>query len=314
MENAFYRSGRYADALKQFRESYAADSTFPLVPLRIYTVNGWLLSGQYDGPWVQRAQLYRSRLTGADSLLLEAYYDPAFPNGTPPLENMERVWNIAQRANSAELWYVAADNYMHNATSVGYNDAMARALKGFKLAEAVDSSYVGGLEHQSLLYLIFGDTVAARAADRRQARVDSTGDFYVVGNGQLRISLATPSELPAIAHAVVQGPANVAVQIAIMTQSIGTIFSLPLGMTVVDSVLASKQVRAGLVPGSTEMVGLQDLYHNSGRIVEAQQHFARDTTAMGSARSILSALYWDADTASAALAAGRIDRWQQARS
>ena len=110
----YYRSGRYSEALKQFRESYAADSTFPLVPLRIYTVNGWVLSEAVDGPWIQRALNYRKQLTGADSLLLEAYADPNSPAGTPPVQNLERVWNIALKANSAEVWYVAADSYFHN--------------------------------------------------------------------------------------------------------------------------------------------------------------------------------------------------------
>ncbi|MEO7362671.1 MAG: serine/threonine-protein kinase, partial [Gemmatimonadaceae bacterium] len=307
----YYRSGRYAEAIKQFRESYAADSTFPLVPLRIFTVNGWLPSDQFNGPWIERAQAHRHRLTGADSLLLEAYTDPKSPTGaTPPLENMERVWSIARRTNSAELWYVAADSYMHNGLSLGYSDAMARALKGFKMAEAIDSSYVGGLEHQPMLYLIFGDSAAARAANRRQARIDSTGDFYIVGNAQLQVALAKSSDLPAIAHTMTQLPANAAVDVALMLQSFGTIMQLSQGTAVVDSALASEHVRSALVPGTFEAAVLKDLYLNAGRIAESTRNFPSDTTVLESARAVLNALYWDADTTSAARAAARIGRWQ----
>lgn len=307
-----YRNGRYADALKQFRESYAADTTFPLVHLRIYTVNGWLPSDQFNGPWVARALTYRNRLTGADSLLLEAYADPAFPKGTPPLENMERVWNLAQRANSAELWYVAADNYLHSGISLGYKDAMARALKGFKLAESIDSSYVGGLEHQTVLYLMLGDTSAARAANRRQARIDSTGDYYVIAGAQLQIALAKPSELPAIAHAIVQLPPAVSVDVAMMSQAFSTIVNLPMSSAVVDSVLASERVRSALAPDSYELGAMQDMYFNAGRVTEGGRIFASDTTMLESARSVLNALYWDADTATATRAAQRIGAWQKA--
>ncbi|MEO7361226.1 MAG: hypothetical protein ABI120_12915, partial [Gemmatimonadaceae bacterium] len=253
------------------------------------------------------------RLTGADSLLLEAYTDPKSPTGaTPPLENMERVWTIAQRANSAELWYVAADNYMHNGLSLGYKDAMERALKGFKMAEAIDSSYVGGLEHQPMLYLIFGDSAAARAANRRQARIDSTGDFYIVGNAQLQVALAKASELPAIAHAIMGLPANAAVDVAMMLQSLSTIMQMSPGTAVVDSVLASEHIRSALIPGTYEAGALKDVYLNAGRIAESTRNFPSDTTVLESARAMLNALYWDADTASAARAAARIGRWQKA--
>lgn len=305
----YYRSGRYADALKQFRESYAADTTFPLVPLRIYTVNGWLPSGQFDGPWVQRALNYRSRLTGADSLLLEAYADPKFPAGTPPLENMERRWSIAQRANSAELWYVAADSYMHDGAALGYKDAMSRALTGFRNAEAIDSSYVGGLEHQPQVYLLLGDTASAIAANRRQARIDSTGDFYVISNAHLQTVLAKPTELPMIAHKVASMRPDVAVDVAMMLQSFSSIMQLPLGAPVIDSVLASSRVRSGLDRNAFEVRALKDLYLNAGRVSEADQNFPTDTSLLDAGRTILNALYWDGDSSKAARASERIAAW-----
>ncbi|MEO7998162.1 MAG: serine/threonine-protein kinase [Gemmatimonadaceae bacterium] len=308
----YYRSGRYADALKQFRESYAADSTFPLVSLRIYTVNGWLPTDAFDGPWVARALAHRNRLTGADSLLLEAYVDPGFPAGTPPLENMERVWKIAQRANSAELWYVAADNYMHNGAAVGYPDPIARALEGFKKAEAIDSSYVGGLEHQPAAYLMMGDTIAARAANRRQARVDSTGDFHVVSDFLLRSALAKPGELAAIGHQLASAPSQVAVDAAGFMQSLATLSNIPLTMTVVDSVLASKRIVSELAVDSYEFLALQDSYLNSGRVAEAQQLMARDTSRTGAARLILGALFSNGDTIAANRAATRLNAWRSA--
>ena len=304
-----YRSGRYLDALKQFAESYAADSTFPLVPLRIYTVNGWLTDGAINGPWVERAQVYRKQLTGADSMLLEVYTDPASSAGTPPIENMQRMWNIALRANSAEVWYVAADAYMHNGRSLGVTDAMARALDGFKRAEAIDSSYVGGLEHQSLLYLALGDTANALAANARQASIDSTGDFYVFANDELRMALAKPSELPTLAHDIAQRAPERAIEMAFGAQSFGTVLAVPLGMAVVDSVLASKKVLSSLVPGTYAAQSLHNAFLNSGRIAEAQQYFVRDTTPIGLARTVLDALYWDGDSVSAARAAERIGTW-----
>ncbi|MEP6834681.1 MAG: serine/threonine-protein kinase [Gemmatimonas sp.] len=306
----FYRSGRYSDALKQFAASYAADSTFPLVPLRISTVNGWVPEEAINGPWIQRAQAYRQKLTGADSMFLEANADPAFPAGTPPIDNLKRVWNIALRANSAEIWYLAADNYMHNGAAVGVTNALELALDGFKRAEAIDSSYVGGIEHQSLLYLALDDTANARAADQRQARIDSTGDYYLVSNAQLRIALAKPAELPKIAHDIAQGAVELAAEIAV-SQTIATVLPLPLGMTVVDSLLVSKKALSSLVPGTFAAQGVHDLFLNTGRIAEAQRNFVSDTTPLSWAHSVLEALYWDADSVTAAIAFERIARWQK---
>lgn len=307
----YYRSGRYSDALKQFRESYAADSTFPLVPLRIYTLNGWLPSEAFDGPWVQRARTYRSRLTGGDSLLLEAYVDPKFPVGTPPVENLARQWEIARRANSAEVWYVAADAYFHNGLSVGVTDAMDRALDGFKRAEAIDSTYVGGIEHQTMLYLLLGDTVAAKAADKRQASIDSTGDYYAVSHAQLRIALAKPAEIPAIAHQLAQQPGAIAATTGGWLYTPSTVFTAPVTMAVTDSVLDSKRILSELRVGSAEYTLVQDAFYNSGRVAEAQKMAARDTSRVALARSVLSSLYWDGDTTDTRRAVERINAWRK---
>jgi tetratricopeptide (TPR) repeat protein len=309
----FYRSGRYADALKHFRESYAADTTFPLVPLRIFTVNGWLVSGSFAGPWVQRAMNYRNRLTGDDSLLLEAYVDPRFPAGTPPLENMERMWQIAVRANSAELWYVAADIYMHNGMGVGYPDPLKRALEGFRKAEAIDSSYVGGLEHQAFLYHILGDSAAARAADKRQARIDSTGDFYRVSHYQMRTWFAKPEELPSIGHELASGRSDIAADVLAFMSGFSTIVNMPYAATVIDSVLDSPRIRAELVPGSPEYLFMMDAYYSSGRIADAQQLLMRDTTPTGTARVLLGGLFSYGDSVASARAADRLNLWRKSR-
>lgn len=307
-----YRSGRYNDALKQFAESYAADSTFPLVPLRIHTVNGWMLSDAIAGPWVQRALAHRAQLTGSDSLLLEAYADPALPRGTPPVANMQRVWDIALRANSAEVWYVAADQYFHNGYSVGVTDAMDKALDGFKRAEAIDSTYVGGIEHQTMLYLTRGDTANARAAERRQARIDSTGDYFIVSNTHLRMSVANPSELAALAHEIAVKPPRVAATVGGFLYSLSTVFTVPPAMTIVDSVLANPNIASSLSVGSAEYGLLRDALYNTGRVAEAQQFVARDTSRIAVAEVVLASLYWDGDTAAARRGAARIG--QQSKS
>lgn len=307
-----YRSGRYSDALKQFAESYAADSTFPLVPLRINAVNGWVVSEAINGPWVQRALVYRNQLTGNDSLLLAAYADPAFPAGTPPVLNLQRMWDIAQRANSAEIWYVAADAYFHNGLGLGIADAMEKALDGFKRAEAIDSTYVGGIEHQTMLYLAFGDTVNAIAADRRQARIDSTGDYYMLSHAHLRMTLAKPSDLPAIAHEITLRRPTSATAAGSWFYALSSVYNLPPAMVITDSLLASKRVLSALPAGSFEYVMVQDALYNSGRIQEARDWSARDTNHTNTARNVLAALYWDGDTTAARRAVDRITEWQKA--
>lgn len=308
----FYRSGRYLEALKQFRESYAADLTFPLVPLRIYSTNGWVLSEAIDGPWIQRALNYRSHLTGADSLLLEAYTDPNYPAGTPPVQNMERMWNIALKANSAEVWYVAADAYLHSGAGVGVTDAMDRALKGFKRAEAIDSTYVGGIEHQSMLYLLLGDTANARAADQRQARIDSTGDYYAVSHAHVRMVLSKPSEIPALAHDLSLKPARLLASTGGWLYTLSTIFSLPPIMAVTDSALASQRLLSELRPGTQEYAFVQDAFYNTGRIAEGARMAAKDTSRVGVARSLLATMYWDGDSVAGQRAAARIAEWRKA--
>jgi hypothetical protein len=53
-------------------------------------------------------------------------------------------------------------------------------MDAFLRAEALDSSFAPALEHQSMLYALFGDTANERAAWQRQKMLDSTGDFFAI--------------------------------------------------------------------------------------------------------------------------------------
>ena len=189
---------------------------------------------------------------------------------------------------------------------------MERALDGFKRAEAIDSTYVGGIEHQTMLYLLLGDTARARSADQRQARIDSTGDFYAVSHAHLRMIVSKPTEIPALAHDLAQKPGLAPASIGGWLYALSTIFNVPPVMALTDSVLASQRLLSELRPGSEEYALVQDAFYNTGRITEAQRMAARDTSRINVARTLLAATYWDGDSVAAERAVARISEWRKA--
>jgi tetratricopeptide (TPR) repeat protein len=303
-----YRRGRYFDAARQFAESYRIDSSFALAALRVSSSNGWIPGRPLPGAWLARAHRHRSRLTGNDSLLLEALAGTGYPKPVPQREHLDNMWRIANRASSAELWYAAGDALYHGGVAAGFDDAKTRALQAFKNAEAIDSSYAGGLEHQSTLYLGLGDTARAREVDRRQARIDSTGDYFIISHAITSLALARPDERAAIAQRILVDLDDPAPFIAAWAAT--AVEGTEPDLSLAEAVFSSPTVARRPFGNSVSAAMLRDTYFNTGRVAEVAKVYPPDSTPSGQAHELLHAMFWDGDTVRALTAAARIDRWR----
>ena len=311
-----FRRGRYADARNAFHEAWQADSTMAIAALRISFTNGWTLNNILPGPWLQRAWAHRDRLVGTDSLLLISQLGINYPEPTPRRAHVAALERMAQRANSAELWYAYGDLVVHNGMMLGIDDFWERALDAFRRAEAIDSSFIGALEHQPQGYATLGDIAAARAALQRQARVDSLGDWYPVSQVVVEFADGTvPEQMQALRRAAVKRPVIVQGFGLDLAASDGG-YNWPPNLVLLDSIDAF--ARATLSPDAYRNqfgAGLQYALRNTGQLKRLRamgsppaymSDFATNFPAEHG-EAIAAALFWGDDSLAAQRAATRLE-------
>ncbi len=265
-----YRRGRYADAGTAFFTAYSADTTFALAALRVELTNGWTLDEGYPGDWIDRAWRHRARLSGADSLVLLSSTGETYPEPMPIRARIRSLEALANRSNSAEVWYAFADYLFHIGHAVDEPNADARALEGFQRAEAIDSSFAPALEHQAQLHLVLGDSVRARAAHRRQAQVDSTGDFFYMNDFVMTQTLGSDAEIArAIDDLERRVPASI--PFAVGVPATDFVPQAPIRMAIADSIFA-RYKRLPNPPPYSEIGArfMREIEWNAGRPSRAQ--------------------------------------------
>lgn len=293
-----YRRGRYADAGQSFLAAYNADSTFAIAALRVSLTNGWTLDRPIPGPWLERAWQHRARLSGTDSLLLIANVGETYPAPMPVRARIKSLESLAERSNTAEVWYAFADYLFHIGEQVEEPDPYGRSLAGFKRAEALDSSFASALEHQAHIYLRLGDTLNARRAHERQALRDSTGDFFIVND--VMIELATGSieaQLAAMDRVVARSVENLfyVATLTMLPYFNGGSVNLAMG----DSALARYGQRSDTRTGSVNDRFHREYYWNLGKPSAARAVPAPESDILAVSETVLAGLTWDADTVQA---------------
>jgi len=307
-----YRRGKYADAARAFATAFERDTTFALAALRVGIANGWTLGATVPGPWLDRAWEKRARLSGTDSLLLIAYVGPNYPR--PSLERpFEReLWTIGERANSADVWYVVGDHFYHRNLLSGDTTGPHRALDAFRKAEALDSSFVPALEHQSHLYSIFGDTASERAAWRRQRMLDSTGDFFFFTDAYFRSTSGTidqamqlRSQYKKAGVGALTFAANMLASDAPTTRALDD-----RRLVVGDAFMkASREAGAPLFSDPTLMLQEQAYWINTGRPRSFTAAPGPDSALVVNMWNALAGTIWDGDSAVASRSAAELARW-----
>jgi len=304
----FYRRGRYSEAGESFLAAYNADTTFAIAALRIGLTNGWSLANPIPGPWGRRAWTHRARLSGADSLLLLAEVGETYPRPMHIRERIRSLAALAERSNSAEVWYAYADYLIHIGESVDEPNVYQRALRGFAEAERIDSSFTPALEHQAHIYLVLGDSVNARRAHARQARQDSTGDFFMVNDFTLQVDLGSLDDQMRAIERLARSRTPEDVVYAAMFSHVA-FAGRGARMDITDSALhvLERTVRGQL--SSLNARAVREIYWNSGRPSGASAYPIADGDTWGHVETVLAAVIWQADTAMARSSARALDAW-----
>jgi tRNA A-37 threonylcarbamoyl transferase component Bud32/TolB-like protein/tetratricopeptide (TPR) repeat protein len=306
-----YRRGRYANAGAAFFAAYNADTTFALAALRVELTNGWTLDDGYPGDWIDRAWRHRARLSGGDSLVLISSAGETYPAPMPIRARIRSLEALASRSGSAEVWYAFADYLFHIGHAVDEPRFNARALEAFQRAEAIDSSFAPALEHQAQLHLVLGDSVGARAAHRRQAQVDSTGDFFYMNDFVMTHTLGSAAEITrAIDDLERRVPGSI--PFAAGVPAVDFVPLAPIRMAFADSMVARFR-RLPNPPPYSEIGArfLREIEWNAGRPSRAQS--APNDEILSLAEEVMAALLVDGDSSTAQRAVATLRTYVAAR-
>ena len=299
---AAHRRGDFAAARDHFDRAIELDSSFALAGIG-RTMAALRVGEDTDGPGSLLAWRHRDRLPGRDLLVLQFLLGrryPEIPNSAK--ENIEDAEAVVEASpDNPEAWAILGDWTYHFGALVGMADARERAIRAYRRALALDSTYVPSLEHLHEIYFAAGDTAAARQAVSLRLRLDSVTPLAAGARWFARQFLAD-TVLGAISlndDSLLARPFEVT-RLAL---------EFGAGFAAAESVLTHAGARAST---GTERRQLRDFaakfYLNRGQPSRAQAVWGNPATPGERAGTILTALYADADSAAAARIAARVPR------
>jgi serine/threonine-protein kinase len=169
-----YRSGHYEDAVAQFREALALDSTFALAALGLRSATGWVGSSPENNP----AWALRVRLSARDRAMLVGLLGPRYPELSSEREFLTS-WETAvtEAPAEAEAWYELGDALFHAGSVLGEDAPQSRAGDAFHRAVLLDSEFTAPLVHLIDLAARGGDQTALRRLSALYFTKDSVGEI-----------------------------------------------------------------------------------------------------------------------------------------
>jgi tetratricopeptide (TPR) repeat protein len=170
------RRGRYREAVADFGDALDQDSTFALAAL------DQLASAQRDGDQqaVARASrlawAHRERLTDKGRVLLRALVGPRYPEQSSMIATLA-AWQDAVKAapELPDAWFQLGDFQLHDGGLNDVPDPVRRAETDFHRALELDSAWTLPLDHILLAKLHLEDTTELRALARRWFAQDTAG-------------------------------------------------------------------------------------------------------------------------------------------
>jgi tetratricopeptide (TPR) repeat protein len=195
---ATYRSGRYVDAERLFREAIDLDPSFALAALGLVSARHWTRNG-FDREAISIAWSHRQRLSERDAALLTAMAGPNFPQGSPYAEMFAAFLRAVDSApDRPEAWYWLGESYYHNAPALGYADAHRRAEDAFRRAFELDSTFSAPVSHLIDGALMRGDREAAEQMLSVYRRLNPSGEFLGYEIWQLALTFADSAVLDSV--------------------------------------------------------------------------------------------------------------------
>jgi serine/threonine-protein kinase len=298
-----YRHGRYLDAVRQFGRALDLDSTFALAGLDLHSASGWTPNGRGGDRGLAAAWANRDRLSRRDRLFLVAKAGPRYPAASSFAERLhawEQVLEVAP--DQPEAQQELGEVLFHYGATFEAEESHARAARAFARAVELDSSFASPLSHLIDLAAANRDTVGLRHLGGLYLSRYPGADDAVYVRWRLAAVAGDTAGRRAIRSRFDQLAEQQVSNIAQMAQYDG------MAVEDVRPALASARARSETNQERWQaLVGSMEAALNMGRPTSADS-FARLLRSTDDEEMpnwsldwrIVSALFWDADSVSAA--------------
>lgn len=298
-----YRRGRYETAAEHYRNAVALDSSFALAALDLAFAasladRGDLADGAVDIAWA-----HRDRLGHDGRLFLTAMAGPRYPKPASTLEEIS-LWEstVDSLPGRVEASYAVGDMLYHYGAVVDRQSSRLLARNAFAKALKGDSAFAPALEHLIDIAASDGDTSEVRHLAQRYFALDSMGDRADYLRWRISVALndtalhrQVKDRLPQFSDGLLERVLGTAQHDAV---------ALDDALAAAEALRARAQNPARL--WETTLL-TQELARNMGQPSRAGALSTNQGYPLPVAElfNVITALYWDGDSASAAAGARR---------
>ncbi len=311
-----YRDGRYTEAVQQFGRALELDSTFALAGLGLRSAAVWTPTEDEATRGLALAWAARDRLSKRDRLFLVAAAGPRYPAPSPSVEELaawERVVEIAP--DQPESHYELADLLFHSGRVFDAEDSWNRAARGFARALALDSTFSSPLSHLVDLAAVGHDTASLRALSALYLSRNPQADDADYVRWRLVTGVGDTSGQVALRARFGQLPYRTLWAIAHISQFDGiALEDAERAIQLLPSRAETREDRRDALDAARAFAFNRGQPEAASRATAALGSYDTPVTPHHSLYfSVLDALYWSGDTASAALAVRKLTISAEAR-
>jgi tetratricopeptide (TPR) repeat protein len=184
-----YRKGRFAEAVQNYEQAIAADSTFAIALVRLSEAYGWLES--MNSPRVieigERAMAQRHRLSPRYQFVMDGW-DALNRVSAAGLESLKQA--VAKYPDDPEAWFLLAETYLHVAGPTYATEEDVRVA--LEHATTLDPNFAPYLVHVVEQAILRGER---ELAEQTMARYEAlSGNRDALEHAELAIPLLLGSE------------------------------------------------------------------------------------------------------------------------
>jgi tetratricopeptide (TPR) repeat protein len=170
-----YRAARYEDAYERFSRAVELDSTFALAAVRAHQA-AWFLPRSGDRRALLLAWKERSRLADRDLAFITAVLGPDYPAAYSETERLAaRRRLVEQSPDRVDLQFSLADRIYHKHAVIQLTDGRELAAAHFRRVLELDSTHIPTYQHLVPLLYTIGETEEAVRLTRAYLRRDPAG-------------------------------------------------------------------------------------------------------------------------------------------